>query len=65
MECPYCGEELKWEDYYGKFKKGNYWTPIYIDKVGDIYICENEKCEYYQEHFYTDPNGYLQEGYPC
>jgi len=37
MECPYCGSELKYHDYYGK---GN---PFRSDfkKSGDIYQCQN------------------------
>lgn len=62
MECPYCGEELTCDDYYGI---GN---PMRNDfkKLGDIYKCQNEKCEMYQEHFYTRNNeDELHEGYPC
>lgn len=36
-----------------------------FEKIGDIFKCENEECEMFDEHFYTDRQGNLQEGYPC
>lgn len=61
MECPYCEGELRYHDYYGLG------IPMREDfkKLGDIYMCDNEECEAYQEHFYTDQNDELREGYPC
>lgn len=61
MECPYCERELNLHDYYG------IGIPTRSDfrKIGDIYKCDNEDCETYQECFYTDPSGNLYEGYPC
>lgn len=61
MECPYCEEELHCHDYYGM---GN---PLRdgFEKLGDIYKCDNEECEMYQENFYTDRQEDLHEGYPC
>lgn len=63
MNCPECGQELEYSDYYGPMKKDNYWTPSYIERVGDIYHCQNEECE--GHHFHTDSNEELHEGYPC
>ena len=61
MECPHCEEELNCHDYYGigiPFRED-------FEKFGDIYECNNEECEKYQENFYTDKQGELHEGYPC
>jgi|688.fasta_scaffold466591_3 hypothetical protein len=67
MECPYCGEELNYDYFYGRnlrldslgrVKEG-------FQKVGDIYRCDNEECEY-QGFFHTHGNSdELDEGYPC
>jgi len=60
MECPSCNEELEYHDWYGTnmgFTRVN-------KKVGDIYICKNEKCESFEQHFHTR-NDELLEGYPC
>lgn len=75
MECPYCEEELCQHDsyfsgrpgsFYGTSGNGIYYppTPNYR-KLGDIFKCHNEECEAYQEHFYTDLQENLHEGYPC
>lgn len=67
MECPYCGEELKWDDVYGRNLRLDRWDRIKegFQKEGDIYACNNEECEY-QGHFYTcSSNSELHEGYPC
>lgn len=61
MECPYCEEELQYHDYYGF---GNPYGPQFV-KQGDIYKCDNDSCEMYEEHFYTDKQDELHEGYPC
>ena len=61
MKCPYCGEELEYHDYYGNGIPGR----NDFKKIGDIFKCENEECEAYEEHFYTDRNDELCEGYPC
>lgn len=62
MECPYCEEELNDHDYYGRGIPGR----SDFQKVGDIYKCENEECEAYQQTFYTRGNNdELHEGYPC
>lgn len=67
MECPYCGEELKCTDFYGRnlhldsfgrVKEG-------FEKQGDIFRCNNEECDHYCESFYTDLRDELHEGYPC
>lgn len=61
MECTYCEEELNYHDYYGRGipMRGGF------EKLGDIYKCENEECEMFEEHFYTDKQDNLHEGYPC
>lgn len=61
MECSYCEEELENHDYYGLGIPGS----DGFDKSGDIYKCMNEECEMYDEHFYTDNQGNLHDGYPC
>ena len=60
MECPYCGKELRYKDYYGRYLGNDNW-----DKKGEIYQCDNEECEFFDEYFHTDPRGYFKEGYPC
>lgn len=66
MQCPYCNEELNYQSFY---YKGNYeaYEKGYagIEKLGDIYQCNNENCRAYEQHFYTDMQGNLHEGYPC
>ena len=61
MDCPYCGFELNYHDYYGRICSHQ------DGKIfGDIYTCENEECDHYQEHFYTRiGHDELCEGYPC
>lgn len=62
MECLYCGEELKYHDWFGVNMKFDGTG----EKRGDIYKCENEKCEAYEETFYTrNGSDELHEGYPC
>jgi hypothetical protein len=71
MECPYCGNELIWNDYFGKIKHSeHYWLypQSWIEKRGDIYKCENEDCDsgVFNSFFYTyGNNDELKEGYPC
>jgi hypothetical protein len=60
MDCPYCNQELNWHDYYGFYLGHDQW-----DKQGDIFKCKNEECEVYEQHFYTDEQDNLHEGYPC
>lgn len=60
MECPYCEQELTYDDWYGTnmgYHREN-------NKLGDIYKCENESCEAFEEHFHTR-NEELVQGYPC
>ena len=74
MECPYCKEELFYHDYYftgrpasfhGTTGNGLYYPEQDYKKLGDIFKCENEDCEAFDEHFYTDIYDDLNEGYPC
>ena len=73
MECPCCGEELNCIDHYGTGRPEHYYGtaangiyyPSTYEKLGDIFKCDNEECECYEEHFYTDTNDELHEGYPC
>lgn len=62
MNCPYCGKELKWDDYYGKNLRLDYFgnPKSGFEKVGDIYRCDNEECEY-QGYFYTEYDSDLKE----
>ena len=63
IECPYCGKELILYDWFG--------TQMFtssLQKMGDIYKCENQECEsgIFNYYFYTyDENYGLHEGYPC
>lgn len=46
MECPYCGAELEYEDYYGHYQHANhYWEypQSWIEKEGEIYHCPNHE----------------------
>ena len=61
MECPYCEKEMLCWDYYGLGIPGK----ADFEKKGDIFKCDNEECECYQETFYTDEHEELREGYPC
>lgn len=65
ITCPYCFNQLEYEDYYGSRAAG---------KIGDIYRCPNAMkrggfCESETFRvcgaFYTDKGGNLCEGYPC
>jgi hypothetical protein len=59
MECPYCGEELTYDDYFGRIASCQDGKVI-----GDIYECHNEDCE--ARHFYVYRGDCtLHEGYPC
>ena len=71
MECPYCGEELDLEDYFGRIAAHQDGKVL-----GDIYKCpngaeQNEKCN--SEMFHVSGSFYayrsnpddLLEGYPC
>jgi hypothetical protein len=73
MECPYCEQELHYHDTYGTGRHEYYYGtaangihyPSTWKKLGDIYKCENEECEAFEQHFYTDERDNLHEGYPC
>lgn len=76
MECPYCGQELSFEDTFGNrdycLNAIGYYPDYPVErnpvKGGDIYRCDNPECEMYQEYFYTldsDEKPILYEGYPC
>ena len=66
MECPYCQQELLWEDYFGTWGTAGFPG---IEKKGDIYRCDNEECESeifnYLYHTYLIGPDNLIEGYPC
>ena len=60
MDCPNCGKELNYHDWYGikmKFDGSG-------EKKGEIFKCENESCNLFEETFHTR-NGELCDGYPC
>lgn len=61
MECPYWGEELSLENYYGNYLGYGKWN-----KHGDIYECKNINCvsKAFNYCFHTN-NENLHEGYPC
>jgi hypothetical protein len=59
MDCPYSNHQLSLHDSYGYFAQHQSG-----EKVGDIYKCEVETCEAYEQKFYTDYRGELKEGYP-
>lgn len=62
MECPICNKELTCIDYFGRILNHQ---DGHVE--GDIYQCQNEECEGYQEHYHTHRNNPddLHEGYPC
>lgn len=61
MECPECGTELEWIDYFGPHQGGGS-----IKKVGDIYQCQNEECDATHFHTFDSESGEpLHDGYPC
>jgi len=67
-DCLCCGEELKYEDYYGRnMHLDNFgFVKDGFEKTGDIYKCDNEECEMYGEYFYVLVGDYeVREGYPC
>lgn len=50
MECPYCGTELIWHDYYGKRQYAEHYyiyPQSWIEKQGDIYKCPNS--DYFED----------------
>jgi len=73
--CPCCEQELLYVDYYYIGKPSSFYgtagNGIYYPqtsnykKLGDIFKCNNEECEAYENHFYTDEQNNLYEGYPC
>ena len=69
MDCPICGNELKCIDYFGttRYAEHYYTYPqSWIEKKGDIYQCQNEECDGFQNKYwsYIDSDE-LHEGYPC
>ena len=71
--CPYCDSDLTYRDeyftgrpesFYGTASNGIHY-PSTKKHLGDIYKCVNDECEAYDQHFYTDTNENLFEGYPC
>ena len=66
--CPVCGVELVNTDYFGKLMHSpNYYdTHSWIEKKGEIYQCNNEECEVFQNNYWThEKSDELHEGYPC
>ena len=62
-DCPHCGQELEYHDYFGKYTGRGFSG---IDRCGAIYKCANESCSAFDEHFWAlDSDGVLHEGYPC
>lgn len=61
-ECPYCGEALAYDDYYGRILPHQDGTVI-----GDIYQCRNVSCDVFQSFFHIirDEGDEIHEGYPC
>ena len=61
MNCPICGEELAYSDYFGRIAAHQDGK-----KCGDIYKCTNEECDGYEQTFYTCVgSNEVHEGYPC
>lgn len=61
-ECPECGQELTYEDYYGRICAHQDGVVI-----GDIFRCQNEECSRHGDSWHTkrDEGGStLHEGYP-
>ena len=67
MHCPGCTQELTYVDFYGTNLSLDSFGKVRpgFNKYGDIYKCENKNCDYFDEHFHTDKEGDLVEGYPC
>ena len=74
MNCPQCDYELEYHDYYfvgrparyyGNASNGIYYPSTNYKKRGDIFKCNNENCEMFEQFFYTDERECLHEGYPC
>ena len=61
-ECPDCGGDLKYDDYFGHRIGWNHFhnEPI-ISHEGDIYWCED--CQEWFHVLLSD--GELRAGYPC
>lgn len=71
MECPYCGEELEYDDYFGRLAAHQDGKVL-----GTIYRCPNGveqdgSCESEIFHvagsfyIYSDNPIHILEGYPC
>lgn len=67
MECPYCETDLTCTDFYGRNLRLDSLDRVKdgFEKEGDIFRCDNEDCEMYEESFYTDRFDELHDGYPC
>lgn len=67
MYCPYCNVELMWDDVFGKNLRLDSWNRVKpgFEKIGDIYRCGNEECEYQGYFYMLESNDNLYEGYPC
>lgn len=69
MNCPYCGEELEYNDYFGSIKYADHYylyPQSWIEKKGEIFKCINENCSDYDSYFYVYLNSdIIHKGYPC
>jgi len=64
MNCPHCGDELFYHDFYGYLAAHQSG-----EKFGDIFKCHNEECDsqVFNGFFYTKKrdDSDLHEGHPC
>ena len=68
MQCPECGNDMAYVDYYGRMQYTEHYYRYprsWIEKIGDIYKCTNDNCDYFQEYFHTNAVGDMEYGYPC
>ncbi len=68
FECPVCNEPLTYVDYFGQIKHAeHYYTrpQSWIERKGEMYQCNNEECEGFQERYYAyDNEDRLRDGVP-
>jgi len=59
--CPSCGDDLIYNDFFGKLFPNQSG-----DVDGEIYKCDNNSCDYFQEFFHVfNSDGEIRNGYPC